>query len=434
MLANAAQRGNTSMFIVNRVELLEQTAKAFDQLDIGYGLVAAGFTPNYGAPVQISSIDTLKRRLDKVRPPKIIVWDECRSLGAKGWTEVYKYFPDALHMGLDATPIRLDGTGLDKYFTELILGPSYSELQARGALVPFDVYAPGTPDMSGVHTKQGDFDQTEVAEIMDKPALVGDVVDHYLRHARGKLGITFAVNRKHSEHLAAQYRQAGIPAEHLDGDTDKAERVAKVAAFRRRQIHVLCNVNLFSAGFDVPGVEVITDCAPTQSLAMFLQRAGRGSRPEPSIGKTRCLLLDHAGNVFRHGLPDQDREWTLQGREKGKKKKAEDSVAIRQCEVCFAVFSPAPVCPQCGHVQAVKNRELEEREGELAKITPEMIAAAKVAKKIEVARAGSLDALRAIEVERGYRQGWSDNVWAARQKGAERRFEGQAAAYRAGRW
>lgn len=437
ILASAAAKGNRGMFICNRVELLEQTAKAFDRLDLSYGIVAAGFTPNPRAPVQIASIDTLKRRLDKIAAPRLIVWDECRSLGSAGWTNVFKTFPNAVHLGLDATPIRLDGKGLGEYFTHLVCGPTYSELMARGSLVPFDCFCIGVPDLSGIRTKGKDYDQDQAEAALDKPQLVGDVAAHYKKHAEGKLGITFAISRKHSEHLAAAYRDAGVPAVHLDGDTDKNERKKVVAAFRRGEIRVLCNVDLFSAGFDVPGVEVVTMVRPTKSLAMFLQQAGRGSRPEPDIGKTRCLLFDHVGNVLHkhgelnHGWPDMDREWSLEGVTKRKRKKGDDepALAVRQCESCFAVFRPAPVCPVCGAEQKIQAREIEQVDGELTKITPEMRQAIAVAKKREVGMARSLDDLKRIEAQRGYKKGWAEFTFAARENAAQRRVEAQARAY-----
>lgn len=431
MLGGAAERGHNSMFICNRVELVGQTHFAFDRLDIATGIIAAGFTGDMWAPVQIASIDTLKRRLARVKAPKIIVWDECRGLGAAGWTAVFEAFPDAIHIGLDATPIRLDGKGLGRFFEVMVCGPTYSELISAGALVPCRAFAPSTPDMSAVKTKLGEFDQAQTEDVMDRPTITGDIVDHFVRHAGNKQGLTFAVSRRHSEHLAAQYCARGVIAEHLDGETDKAERNRKVAAYRRREIQMLTNVNLFSAGFDAPGVEVIVDAAPTQSLAQFIQRGGRGSRPEESIGKTYYTLLDHAGNCMRHGgLPDADRDWTLEDRPKKKKKAGEATVGIRQCVKCYGVFPPGPVCPYCGTEQPVASRELEQVAGELQEITPEMAKAMAAVKKEEVRKARTLDALEGIAEQRGYAAGWARQVFHSRQKSGQRRAEAQYEAFR----
>lgn len=439
ILGNSADRGFEGWFICNRVELLEQTARTFDKNGIRYGLIAPSYRPDFTVKTQIVSIDTLKARLARgieFRPPGLIVWDECRSIASTGWAKVHGAFKTSKHVGLDATPMRNDGRGLGDYFSHLVHGPSYSELVEVGALVPFDSYAPTRPDMSGAKIKGGDFDQTASEALMDKPSITGDIVDHYLRHGRGKRGLTFAVSRKHSEHLAEAYRAAGVRAVHLDGDTDAGERKRMVAAYRRGEIEVLTNVDLFTAGFDVPGVQLIQMARPTQSLTMFLQQAGRGSRPdEENPAKTSCILLDHAGNVFRHGLPDEDRTWSLDAKKRASRKKNGDvdSVNVRQCERCFGVHAPRPICPHCGFEYPIQSREVDEREGQLKKLTKEEAAAAKAAAQVEVKRARTLDDLRRIEAARGYKPGWADRVFetkkVARERAIQRSIEHQAKSY-----
>ena len=428
IFGSATSRGIPSMFIVNRIELVKQTMEAFDLEGIDYGVIAAGFTPNPYPLMQIASIDTLKRRLGAVKSPKLIAWDECRSIAAKGWDTVFRAYPNAKHFGLDATPERLDGTGLGTYFQTMIHGPRYSELMALGNLVPFRLYAPDPPVLDKVHTSKGDFDHGEVEEIMDRPKLVGDIVSHYQRMAGGKRGLVFACSVKHSHHVKDQFNAAGIRAEHLDGESPKTERDEIVGAFRRGELDILTNVNLFSAGFDVPGVDVIIDAAPTKSVSMYLQRAGRGSRP--FAGKEFCIHLDHAGNVFRHGLPDQDREWSLEGRPKRKgKRKDDDSVPICQCPECYFVYAPAPACPSCGHVREKTPRELKHEEGELRAVTAEMMANLKKAQKREVQQARTLDELMDIGRARGYHERWATAVWNTRARAADQRFESQAQSY-----
>lgn len=462
ILGSAAGKGNTGMFICNRIELVDQTAAAFDKLRINYGLIVPGVRPNPMAPVQLASIQTLQRRIAKglIRSPRLVVWDECRSIAAAGWKSVYNHFNKAKHLGLDATPERLDGTGLGNFFEDMVPGPSYSELVALGNLVPFDSYAPSAPDMKGVKRLRGDFDQTATSDMMDKPTLVGDIVTHYLKHAQTldglKLGLTFAVSRRHSEHLAQAYRDAGVPAMHLDGDTDAGQRKRIVEAYRRREIKVLTNVDLFCAGFDVPGVEIVSMGRPTQSLTMFLQQAGRASRPEE--GKTRGILLDHAGNINRHGLPDDDREWSLSGREKkAKKDKDEENESVKVCEGCFRAFSPPRrVCPYCGFEHEIKGRYIEEVDGELRKITKADLQAERERQKAEekaqreaikaeraeasrrarreVQKAKTIEELEDIARRRGYDEGWAKSVLSTRRRASERyaqqRAESQWEAYR----
>lgn len=399
MVSTSARRGFPCLFICNRVELMEQTAAAFDALDIEYGLFGGGQSKNQSLPIQIASVDTLKRR--NPFQPKLVIWDECRGIGADGWTKVFKSFPDAFHVGLDATPVRTDGRSLKDYFTRLIAGSLYSELQSLGILVPFNVFAPHVPDMAGIKTVRGEYDPSATEALMDKPSLTGDIAAHFKANAGTKQGLTFAVSRVHSEHLALQYRALGIWAQHVDGETERGKRKSIVDAFRRREIQVICNVALFTAGFDVPGIEIITDAAPTRSISIAVQRWGRGSRSE--AGKVNCTLYDHAGNVFRHGFPDDDREWTLEDGEH--RIKRSDAIPIRQCVHCYAC-SPinADHCRECGVVFPAKPREVEQRSGELIELEHRI---AVRTRKREEGMAQTLDDWKRIARERGYKPGWA---------------------------
>jgi DNA repair protein RadD len=426
ILGSAAEKQNRGMFICNRIELVKQTCKAFDDLGMRYGLIVPGVRYRSAPLVHIASIDTLKGRIKagEILPPKLAVWDECRGCGAAGWARVHAWMAEqgARQLGLDATPIRLDGKGLDQFFSHLVHGPAYSELMALGNLVPFECYAPSRPDMSGVKTIAGEFDSAGTEEVMDKPSITGDIVTNYLQHRRGLKALVFAVSRKHSEHLVMEFKAAGVRAVHLDGDTDAGVRTAALVAYRRGEIEVISNVGLFKAGLDVPGVRVIIMANPTQSLSDFLQICGRGSRPDPEDPtKEVCYLDDHAGNIFRHGLPDEDRTWTLEGRKKGQKKAADvDTVNVRQCPSCYGVHAPAPTCKWCGHVYEIDSREVERREGELKKITKEELAAQKAKASLEVKRARTFEDLQRIGAQRGYSENWAENVWAGKQRARER--------------
>lgn len=440
MLRGLVQRARRGLFICNRKELVDQTEETYDKLGIQSGIIAAGRTPDARPLIQIASIDTLRNRLEKLEEPDLVIWDECRSMAAAGWFKVFNAFPNARHIGLDATPIRLDGRGLGDYFEAMVCGPKYSELISVGALVPFDSYSHEIPGLDTIRTRMGEFDQAQLADMVDTAGLVGDVVAHHKLHAAGKLTLTFGVNVAHSQHLAEQYRLSGISAAHVDGRTEKTERARIIAAFRRREIQVLCNVDLFTAGFDVPIVECVTLCRPTKSLAVFKQQCGRGSRPAP--GKGRCLLLDHAGNVLRHGLPDEDREWDLT---MSKQKTGDSGMPVRQCESCYFVYPITErACPACGAEVEFKERERstpEVTEGTLKKLSREEIKAIRDLEKaekaeegkrrrIEVAKAKDLDALLAIQQDRGYASGWALNIWNARGGHARTsRAEAQFEAY-----
>lgn len=411
MLGTAASRGHRSWFVCHRAELVEQAATTFRQVGIAYGIIAAGTKPDPLAPVQIASIDTLKNRLDKVQRPALCVWDECHHVAAAGWSRVMAACPDAKHVGLTATPWRLDGTGLGAHFKRMVRGPSVAWLIEQGYLSPYRAFAPSSPDLHGLKTRLGDYVQDELAEVMGKSAIVGDAISHYRRLASGKRAVAFCVSVKHSQQVAAQFRGAGYVAHHLDGSTPREERRAALQAFRDGHIQVLCNVDLFGEGFDLPAIEAAILLRPTKSLALYLQQVGRALRPYP--GKTSAIILDHAANTRTHGLLDDDRDWTLADREKSKTKADEGSDAIRQCPTCYTVHRPAPACPTCGHVYAGKPRKLEEIDGELHEIDP---AAIREARKQEQASARTLVELIALAKARNYKNpaAWAGHVYTAR--------------------
>jgi superfamily II DNA or RNA helicase len=222
--------------------------------------------------------------------------------------------------------------------------------------------------------------------------------------------VVFAAGVANSQSIVAQFNAAGIRAEHVDGSMSVVERDAIVERFRRGETLILSNADLFGEGFDVPAIEAVILLRPTKSLSLYLQQVGRALRP--MAGKSEAIILDHAGNSLRHGLPDDEREWSLEDRERRAKRDALDT-PVRQCTECFYVYRPAPKCPQCGHAPPVQVREIEQIEGTLAevkRIEPR-------AKFREQGRADSLEALIELGRARGYKnpQFWARKVWASRQ-------------------
>jgi DNA repair protein RadD len=375
------------------------------------GIVASGFPGNRHLPIQVCSIGTLRRRHHLLTRPKLIAWDECHHVAAKTWADLHEEFPDAAHIGLSATPERLDGTGLRKFFKNLILGPSVASLIADGYLSGYKLYAPSTPDLDGVHTTAGDYNRKELADAMRRSTVTGDVITHYRRHADGKRMALFAWSVESSMDMAGKFNAAGIPAEHVDGTTDQATRQAAMQRFKEGKTLILCNVDLFSEGVDVPAIEAVALLRPTQSLALYLQQVGRALRPAP--GKEYAVILDHAGNCRRFGLPDDDREWTLDGRRKGRSN--DYSVPIKQCPQCYCISSAAAdTCKSCGYKFLTMPREIEQVEGNLEEVDPSLI---RHIQKQEQALANSLDELIALATQRGYKnpEKWAGIIWKSRQ-------------------
>jgi superfamily II DNA or RNA helicase len=350
-----------------------------------------------------------------MQAPDLIVWDECHHIAAGSWSSIFARYSRARHVGLSATPVRLDGKGLGDHFDEMVRGPTVRELIDGGFLVRYRAFAPTIPDTAGLHTRMGDYVKSEVANLMDRPRIVGDAIAHYRKLAAGKRAVVFAVSIEASRRVVDGFRAAGIPAEHVDGETPTDERDAAIRRFESGDTLVLSNVDLFGEGFDLPSIEVAILLRPTQSLGLYLQQVGRALRTAP--GKSEAIILDHAGNILRHGLPDEDREWTLDG-ERASKKKKESAASVRQCLQCYGISpSAAQVCRQCGSPFPVQAREIEEVAGDLSEVDPLQL---RRQAKREQAQSQSLEALIELGRARGYKRPhlWASHVWQSRQRRA----------------
>jgi superfamily II DNA or RNA helicase len=336
----------------------------------------------------------------------------CHHAVASTYKKIITKWPAARVLGVTATPCRTSGEGLGEIFDTLILGPTVAELTALNFLVPARIFSPPTMDTSGLHVRAGDYKTEEAEALADRPSVTGDALTHYRKHADGKRALAFTVSVKHAHNVAAQFRDAGVPAYALDGGTDKTIRRQALADFRDGKIRVLSSAEIFSEGLDVPAVEAGILLRPTASMGLYLQQVGRCLRP--FHGKAQALILDHAANTQRFGLPSDDREWSLAGTEPSKRKKPA-TLSVRVCPACFAANrAGAPICTNCGAPFPVQAREVEERDGELTEITPEMLER-RHQRKLQ-GRAQTLEQLREFGRSKNYAPGWADHIWAARQR------------------
>lgn len=440
--ANAAAKAPTRtpmeyiLIVVHRKELLLQASGALRNLGIDHGLISPHFSPSPHKIIQVASIDTLAIRIKK-RPIKVrmLIFDESHHVvqGNK-WGALYEALGKPPTLGVTATPVRTDGKGLGEHaggiFKEMVLGPSIAELIERGNLINPEVYTSfEAPDLTGVtKNKDGEYNQKQLAERVDKPKITGSAVEHYQKVCPGARAIVFCASIEHARHVCAEFNAAGFRFSILVGEPamSDAERTAVNKQLRTGELDGACTVDLVSEGYDLPDLECCIMLRPTASESLFIQQVGRIMRP--SEGKTKCYLLDHVANVGKvvdgefirkHGLPNELREWTLDGRvkKKGAKKASEDKqLDVSQCPKCYHVHEPEPTCPKCGHVYEVKARKLEQAEGELIKVTPEMAAQLSKAKRQEVGQAKSLEDLQRIAAERGYSKHWARHIWEARNK------------------
>jgi DNA repair protein RadD len=411
---SAVARGNRVLILVHRQELLMQASRSLTSMGVKHGLIAAGHVRT-GDPVQVASVQTLVRRLGK-HPMHfdLIIVDEAHHAIAGSWRTIINAFPQARVLGVTATPVRSDGKGLRDVFDTMVLGPSVQALIDMGHLVKPVVYAPPTAlDLTGVRRRMGDFAQDELAKRVDKPTITGSAVEHYRKLCHGKPAIAFCVSVAHAQHVAADFRAAGYQAMAIDGSMHDAERKQAIEDLGAGRLHVLTSCDIISEGTDIPVVAAAILLRPTQSMGLFIQQVGRALRPAP--GKDRAIILDHVGNCMRHGLPQDDRDWSLDGLSNVSRKnnKDDEPPPVKQCEKCYSVFKPQPVCPACGHVHEVKARKVEETDGELHELDAATI---QRQRRQEIGKAKTMEDLMEVAKRRGYKPGWARFIWNARQK------------------
>lgn len=361
----------------------------------------------------------------------------CHHVAAGTWDKIYKAFPKAFHIGLTATPERLDGKGLKPWFDDIVYGPPVRWLIDEGYLVDYKVFAPGSVDTSDMKISGGDFNKKALHEaIKQKPQIVGDAIREYKKHALGSSTVVFNVSVENSENLVSQFNSAGIKAAHVDGKTGRDLRDLEINRFKNGDINILSNVDLFGEGFDVPGITGISMMRPTNSLGLYLQQVGRALRPVYAEGfdlnitngrleaianshKPYAIILDHAGNVARHGLPDQERQWSLLGK-KHRISMESDGPGVKICKSCFAAQKAGPPkCKHCGFVFEVKGREYEHIDGELKELDLATLKKQQIVKrKVEQSKAHKLEDLYDLGVQRGMKnpRGWAKYVFNARQR------------------
>jgi len=418
IMQGAVQQGNRCWFIVHRRELCKQTSREFWKAKLEHGMIMAGKqrTPTLA---QVGTVITAANRIQSTpaeQRPRVIVFDECHRSVAGSYQQIVDACPDAFVIGLTATPERTDGKGLGVMYSDMVEVQNMRWLIDSGYLCDYRLIAPAEgPDLSGVRTKAGDYDTAQLEQAVDRPTITGDAIRAYQQFVPGKRCMVFCVSINHSEHTCAQYRAAGIPAEHIDGTHTDAEREAALARFRSGQTLVLCSVQLAIEGLDIPAVEAVQQLRPTQSIIVYLQLIGRGLRPEE--GKSELVILDQVNNWKRHGLPDDSREWSLEGRRKGKRKKddQEAELTVQQCRKCYAVFRKGPeACPQCGEPVPAGGREIMQIDGDLQEID---LAAVRQEERSQQGRARTIPDLVALGIRRGMNKpaAWAAITYSARQ-------------------
>lgn len=462
----AAEKKKRVLILAHRDQLIKQASRKVRDYGTRHGIIMAGYTPDHTALVQIASVQTLVRRLDKIKYEfDLIIIDEAHLSAAVSYRKILDRFPKAKVLGVTGSPCRLDNKPLGKEFggiyEYMVTGISIRRLIGRGFLVRPAVYAPAEQiDLSGIRKSMGDYDPQELASVVDKPKLIGDAVDQYQKICPGVPAVAWCVTIQHAQHVADEFNARGIKAVMLCGDHDTAYRDTVLKQLATGEVQVITFVGILVEGVDVPEIAAVLLLRPSLSLASYLQVIGRGLRPVYRPGmpldtdeqrlvailesaKTCCYVLDHAGLSFKHGLADEEREWSLdwgEKKKKGKSKAKDAPVDVIQCNPgCYQVFSPdagklaaekrrAEVpnftamccCPNCFKPVEGRVRKVESEDGELQEITPEMAERMRKQKRREVSGARSLEDLLRIAAQRGYSSNWAQQVFNSRIRKQEK--------------
>ena len=372
---NELEQGKLIVIIAHRQELVSQISVSIAENGIEHNIIAGKSTIKFitqrhmkkfkrsyyrlQSPVIVASVNTIVNR-NEINPSRVALWviDEAHHVIRDNvWGRAVNKFSNARGLGVTATPCRSDGKGLgagdrnDGVFHVMVRNKmTMGESIKAGNLSRFMIYAPSSDiDLTNVNiTKGGDFSKPQLSDAVGKSHIVGDVVDHYMRLAKGKLGVTFVPDTKLGESVTKQFNNAGIPAALITAKTPDKERAGILDKFESRQLLQLVNVDIFGEGFNLPAIEVISFARPTASYGLFVQQFGRALRVLE--GKTHAIIIDHVGNVQRHGLPTQIKDWTLDRREKVSKGKHDpDKMMLKVCKKCTGVYEAFHIkCPYCG--------------------------------------------------------------------------------------
>jgi superfamily II DNA or RNA helicase len=356
--------------LVPRNELMDQASEEMKEIGVPHGRIAPGYKESRNFDVHVVSKDTLIRRYGKIkRNPSFIIIDEAH-LALERYIEICDMFPKAFVLGVTATPERLDGRGLSELYEVLVEGPQIADLVQEGYLSNVRYFCPPTDGLNELHRVGMDYKAEELEELLNRRHVYGKCIEHYRKHADKKPTLVFCRNLKMAEETARQFRDGGYLFESIDGKMTRKRRKALIDGVRDGRLHGLTSCELLTYGLDVPRVECIIFLRPTESKTIFFQAIGRGLRSYP--GKEYCVVLDHVGNLQRHGHPFDPYTWRFFGREKAKPT-SNAEIALKLCPYLDFLYCDKPSCDNCPHHpggDVTKKRKLKVIDVELREVAP----------------------------------------------------------------
>jgi len=333
ILAGIQKKNKKGIVVVKGRDLVENASNRLTRENVNHGVLMSGHWKNLPHEnIQVCSVDTLFSR--KLIPDAdILIIDEAQDATSNKYKWLIEQYKDKYILGVSATPHVK--TGL-KHIADVVVRPiTINELIEQGYLVRPRYYAPSKINLSGISIdkKTGDYKIDELEKVMDDVKIYGDLVENYRRYAFGRKAIVFCVSIAHSKSVCEYLNSNGIRAAHVDASSSRSDRDMVIKQIENDEIDVVCNVNLFSVGVDIPIISCIIHARPTKSYNFWIQSNGRATRP--FANKNDFIVLDHVGNISEHGLIEDERECLLEGW-----KQDIQVESVTNCERCFSAFSP----------------------------------------------------------------------------------------------
>jgi superfamily II DNA or RNA helicase len=374
LTVSAIEKMKRVVIVLPRRSLVKQLSESFFKWGINHGVVMAGCKRFTQPRVQIVSIDTYLARMSAGRmaylEADVLIIDEMHLQFTKKKLEVFSKYPVVI--GFSATPIAPKKQSLGIFYDAIVETISMTDLMAQGYLTPLKYYADPNIDLSDVGTDaDGDWRESQLGDVMDKPKLVGDILKNWIRIAENKPTVIFASSQAHARHLCEEFCSHGYRFEYVDCNTIDDDREALFDRVRSGKTMGIVNVGIISVGIDITNIECVVLARPTKLVHVYLQCVGRTTRIFQ--GKEYGIIIDHAGIIERLGLPTQDWEWSLDGsesvEERAKKKKAEKKEPKEIiCKKCNYVFISNRRCPKCGYEMVQKTEKVPTHEADLVEI------------------------------------------------------------------
>ena len=352
MCESVTQKDKRAWIVVPRKELLNQASAHLSKWGVSHGIIAAGQIESRAFKIHVVSKDTLIRRYDKIKNwPDLMLIDEAH-LYIDRQIEIISHLPESSKIiGLSATPQRLDGRGLSEVYTDLIEGPSIPDLIRQGYLTDLEYYAPPLEGLNDLKYKGTEIDEETFEELLQRKKIYGKVIEHYVKYGKGKAALIFCRSVKSAHHTAQEFKAHGFKAEAIDGTMPDKLVSQILEKHRNGEIQIICNCLLATYGVDIPRVEYIADISPTLSLALYMQKIGRGLRPFP--GKEKLIYMDHVNQILEHGVNGvpphylDKIDWNFHGTEKRKRDKTLKNVKL--CPHLDFLYCQNPHCQTCEH-------------------------------------------------------------------------------------